>query len=61
MPRFQDRLDDNDPSQTLNYIGDMLHQLALLAQDEGQGQLALAIQMAALQAAADRQDTITSN
>ena len=61
MPRFQDRLEDNDPSQTLNYIGDMLNQLARLAQDEGQGQLALAIQMAALQAAADRQDSVTSN
>lgn len=61
MPRFQDRLEDNDPSHTLNYIGDMLQQLARLAQDEGQGQLALAIQMAALQAAADRQESITAN
>jgi hypothetical protein len=39
----------------------MLNQLARLAQDEGQGQLALAIQMAALQAAADHQGTITPN
>jgi hypothetical protein len=61
MPRFQDPLEDTDPRATLNYIGDMLNQLARLAQNEGQGQLALAIQMAALQAAVDCQDSLTSN
>jgi hypothetical protein len=61
MNDFQYPLEDKDPGPTLNYIGDMLNQLARLAQDEGQGQLALAIQMAALQAAADHQGTITPN
>jgi hypothetical protein len=61
MTLFEDLDGNAHPNPKLIYIGDMLAQLARMAEGEGQTELAIAIRLAALQAETGSQTSRTPN